>query len=79
MLVLSRNEGEFIVLMDRETGGLIGSICMIRGDRGRIGLCFPNNVAVIRAEHVHHEDEVDPLPIKDMPPGHILQIKPREQ
>lgn len=52
MLVLTRREGETVIIRDKASGLEVGrvKVAWIRGDRIRIGFEFPRSLAVNREE-----------------------------
>lgn len=58
MLVLTRTEGEEIVIYDKETKKELGRIrvCSVKGPRVRIGIRFPDSVGVDREEVYKSQD-----------------------
>lgn len=52
MLVLSRERGERVKLVDQATGRVIGTVtlCDIRGNAVRIGFHFDDSVRILREE-----------------------------
>ena len=50
MLVIGRDKNEQIYLRDRASGKLLGVLHMASPETGRIGLAFPANVRIERAE-----------------------------
>jgi carbon storage regulator len=65
MLVLSRKTGESIVLGD----GIVVTLVEVRGQRARLGIQAPRDVAIWRqelAEFKTGELELDPVAVEDV-------------
>ena len=68
MLVLTRKQGEKLVIGDQVTV----SVLSVRGNRVRIGIEAPGQVRVIRAELAGWSEEF-PAADHDLAPGNALQ------
>jgi len=58
MLVLSRDEGETVILTDATTGELIGRVVFVerRGAQARLGFEFGPNVRIRRSELIESSE-----------------------
>ena len=59
MLVLTRTDGQEIIIHDKETKKVLGRIrvCSVKGARVRIGVDFPEHVGVDRREVFASQDQ----------------------
>jgi carbon storage regulator len=75
MLVITRREGEEVVIGDPRNPIGVVRIASIRGDRVRIAFDFPRHVQVHRKE-VAEEIKIEPAPAQD---GVLAKLTPPMQ